>query len=222
MNHLLKDNYFQIKIYIIKMLHIAVAGNIGAGKTTLASRLAKHYAWEVRFESVEDNPYLSDFYSDMIRWSFHLQIYFLNSRFKQVLEVKQNTKPTIQDRTIYEDAFVFAHNLRESNLMSERDFQNYQDVFKAMIQFVKAPDLLIYLRADLPKLKSQITKRGRDFEKNIPDEYLLNLNQHYENWIQNHYQHPLLIVDINEKDLLNQPQEWDNLLAQIDKKLKPV
>ncbi len=202
------------------MLHIAVAGNIGAGKTTLASRLAKHYQWEVRFESVEDNPYLSDFYLDMPRWSFHLQIYFLNSRFKQVLEVKQNIKPTIQDRTIYEDAYVFAHNLRESDLMSERDFQNYQDVFKAMIQFVKPPDLLIYLRADLPKLKAQIAQRGRDFEKNIPDEYLLNLNQHYNNWIENHYPHKILVIDINEKDLLNEPKEWENLLQKIDENLK--
>jgi deoxyadenosine/deoxycytidine kinase len=201
------------------MLHIAVAGNIGAGKTTLAARLAKHYAWEACFESVDDNPYLKDFYMDMPRWSFHLQIYFLNSRFKQVLRVKKNPMPTIQDRTIYEDAYVFAHNLRESNLMSERDFENYQDVFKAMIQFIEPPDLLIYLRADLPKLKNQIQQRGRSFEQNIPDEYLLNLNKHYENWVQNHYEGKILIVDINEKDLLNQPNEWQNLLAKIDSHL---
>ncbi len=207
------------------MLHIAVAGNIGAGKTTLAQRLATHFAWEVCFESVEDNPYLADFYEDMPRWAFHLQIYFLNSRFKQVLQVKQYEKPTIQDRTIYEDAFVFAYNLRESGLMSERDFQNYQDVFSAMMQFVSPPQLLIYLRAELPKLKGQITLRNRDFEKNIPDEYLLNLNKHYENWISNYakkYPKNILIVDINEVDLLHNTDAWQSLITQIEEKLQKI
>lgn len=204
------------------MLHIAVAGNIGAGKTTLAQRLATHFGWEVCFESVEDNPYLADFYEDMPRWAFHLQIYFLNSRFKQVLQVKQNEKPTIQDRTIYEDAFVFAYNLRESNLMSERDFQNYQDVFSAMMQFVTPPQLLIYLRADLPKLRHQISLRNRDFEKNIQDEYLLNLNKHYENWIKEYskkYPKNILIFDINDIDLLYDTSAWQNLLQAIAQKL---
>lgn len=204
------------------MLHIAIAGNIGAGKTTLAQRLATHFGWEACFESVEDNPYLTDFYENMPRWAFNLQIYFLNSRFKQVLQVKQNQKPTIQDRTIYEDAFVFAYNLRESNLMSERDFQNYQDVFSAMMQFVSPPNLLIYLRADLPKLRQQITLRNRGFEKNIQDEYLLNLNKHYENWIAQYtkkYPQNILIVDINNVDLLENRHAWENLLGNIEQKI---
>lgn len=207
------------------MLHIAVAGNIGAGKTTLAQRIATHFGWEVCFESVEDNPYLADFYEDMPRWAFHLQIYFLNSRFKQVLQVKKNEKPTIQDRTIYEDAYVFAYNLRESGLMSERDFQNYQDVFSAMTQFVTPPTLLIYLRADLPKLRHQIALRNRDFEKNIPDEYLLNLNKHYENWITSYAKknpNNMLIIDINNVDLLHDTQAWQNLLEEVESKLPNI
>jgi deoxyadenosine/deoxycytidine kinase len=197
-------------------MHIAIAGNIGAGKTTLASRLAQHYDWEPCFESVEDNPYLADFYADMPRWAFHLQVYFLNSRFNQVLKVQQNPHPTIQDRTIYEDAFVFAQNLRESDIMSERDYQNYLQVFSSMTKYISPPDLLIYLRADLEVLKKRIHTRGRSFEADIPDDYLLNLNKHYENWINQYEEGNLLIININEKDLLENPADWQHLLAHID------
>ena len=196
-------------------MHIAIAGNIGAGKTTLAERLASHFDWDTCFESVDDNPYLKDFYEDMPRWAFHLQIYFLNSRFEQVMKVQQNKYPTIQDRTIYEDAYVFARNLVESGLMSQRDYQNYFRVFSSMINYISPPHLLIYLRAGVPKLQSRITQRGRNFEANIPAEYLTDLNTHYEDWIENYTIGNLLIVDINEKDLLENPHEWADLIEKI-------
>jgi deoxyadenosine/deoxycytidine kinase len=201
------------------MKHIAIAGNIGAGKTTLASLLAKHFGWEVSFESVEDNPYLADFYEDMDRWAFHLQIYFLNHRFNQVLKVQRANKPVVQDRTIYEDAYVFAKNLFEDGKMNIRDYHNYLNVFKSMAEFVTPPDLLIYLKADLPKLTSQISKRGRDFEANIPETYLKSLNEHYDEWIRQYDLGRLLVIDINDKDFLNNPDDWSSIVESIKKKL---
>jgi deoxyadenosine/deoxycytidine kinase len=200
-------------------MHIAVAGNIGAGKTTLAHRLATHFDWTPYFESVDDNPYLADFYEDMERWSFHLQIYFLNSRFNQVQRVRQNPKPTIQDRTIYEDAHVFALNLVDSGLMDKRDYENYLQVYQNMLKFITPPDLLIYLKADLPKLKHHIQKRGRGYESHIPDEYLLNLNQHYENWIDQYCEGELMVIDMNERDFVNNQGDWDSLLNGIASRL---
>jgi len=204
------------------MQHIAVAGNIGAGKTTLATKLAKHYGWEVSFESVDDNPYLSDFYEDMPRWAFHLQMYFLNHRFNQALQVKHNQKASIQDRSIYEDAHIFAKNLHQSGLMSERDYQSYIGIFNSMLRFVSPPDLLIYMRADLDKLKKQIKMRGRGFENAIPDEYLLNLNEHYEEWISSYQAGNLIILETGNKDFLNNAEDWQELLTQIEDKIHAI
>src|SRR5436190_15342541 len=164
-------------------LHIAVAGNIGAGKTTLTTLLAKNMKWEPHFEDVDDNPYLNDFYEDMQRWSFNLQIYFLNSRFQQVMGIRQSPKTIIQDRTIYEDAYIFAPNLHAMGLMTTRDFNNYQHLFESMSKFIKPPDLMIYLRASVPALVNQIQKRGRDYENSIRLDYLKRLNERYEAWI---------------------------------------
>ena len=175
-------------------MHIAVAGNIGCGKTTLTNMLAKHYGWEPRFESVEYNPYLSDFYADMARWSFNLQVYFLNKRFKDVIEIGKQDKYIIQDRTIYEDARIFAPNLHKQGFMSDRDFDNYTDLFDLMMSLVKMPDLLIYVRASLPTLVAQIQKRGRNYEQSIQLDYLQGLNDLYENWIKE-YKGKLLIIE---------------------------
>ncbi|MCR5049618.1 MAG: deoxynucleoside kinase [Paludibacteraceae bacterium] len=175
-------------------MHIAVAGNIGCGKTTLTSMLAKHYGWEPRYESVEYNPYLADFYADMARWSFNLQIYFLNKRFNDVVEINHSDKWIIQDRTIYEDARIFAPNLHDQGMMSDRDFDTYRDLFDLMMSLVKMPDLLIYVRASIPTLVSQIQKRGRGYEMSMQIDYLQCLNNKYENWIKD-YKGKLLIVD---------------------------
>lgn len=198
------------------MLHIAIAGNIGAGKTSLAQKLASHYHWEVCFEAVEDNPYLQDFYEDMPRWAFHLQIYFLNSRFEQVLQAQKSKIPTIQDRTIYEDAYVFAQNLKDSGLMTQRDYENYYQVFSSMTQFVSPPDLLIYLEADLEKLKSQIQKRGRNFEQSIPDDYLLQLNHYYKTWLDDYQEGKVLKIDMKQTDFVNNPLDWESIITKID------
>jgi deoxyadenosine/deoxycytidine kinase len=178
-----------------KLKHIAISGNIGSGKTTLAEKLSRHYGWKALYESVDHNPYLRDFYGDMTRWAFHLQIYFLNSRFKQVNEIRASDRTTIQDRTIYEDAYIFATNLHQSGHISDRDYQSYQDIFQSMIRFVEPPDLLIYLRADVPKLVEQIEKRGRDYEYSMRLDYLRKLNDHYENWIKSYKLGKLLIVE---------------------------
>jgi deoxyadenosine/deoxycytidine kinase len=201
-------------------MHLAIAGNIGAGKTTLAKRVAEHFDWQVSFESVEDNPYLADFYGDMPRWSFHLQIYFLNNRFAQVQEVRAKGLPTVQDRTIYEDAHIFARNLVESGLMPARDYENYWNVYSNMLQYVQPPDLLIYLRADLPKLQGQILKRGREYEQAIPAEYLATLNKCYEDWIAQYKESPLLILDVNNRDFVENPADWDYVLTAIKNQLK--
>ncbi len=198
------------------MKHIAVAGNIGAGKTTLATRLAEHYGWQASFESVDDNPYLADFYSDMNRWSFNLQIYFLSTRFNQLLDIAKNDVPTILDRTIYEDATIFARNLHDSGLMTDRDYKNYVEVFWLMTKFVPAPDLLIYLKADLPGLRARIRQRGREYEQNIPEEYLGKLNTYYDDWMQSYNFGKVITVDISQTDLIENHDDWQSLLHQID------
>lgn len=199
--------------------HIAICGNIGSGKTTLAQKLGKHYGWETLIEAVDDNPYLRDFYEDMHRWAFHVQIYFLNSRFRQVNEIRLNNRTTVQDRTIYEDAYIFAANLHRSGFISERDYQSYLDIFNSMITFVQPPDLLIYLKADIPKLVSQIEKRGRDYEYAIRIDYLKNLNQHYENWISSYKLGKLLIIDVNHLDFVERIEDFSFIVNRIDLEL---
>ena len=196
--------------------HIAVSGNIGSGKTTLAEKLAKHYNWSPLYEAVDQNPYLRDFYDDMTRWAFHLQIYFLNSRFNQVRQIRESEKTIIQDRTIYEDAYIFAANLHKSQHITERDYQSYLDIFHSMINFVKPPDLLVYLKADIPKLVQQIQKRNRDFEFNIKLDYLRNLNVHYEEWIGNYKLGKLLIIDVNKLDFVENIEDFSFIVSKID------
>lgn len=203
----------------MSLKHIAVAGNIGSGKTTLAEKLSKHYGWVPLYESVDHNPYLRDFYSDMTRWAFHLQIYFLNSRFNQVRQIRQSEKTIIQDRTIYEDAYIFAANLHRSGHISERDYQSYLDIFNSMTSFVEAPDLLIYLKADIPKLVHQIQKRNRDFEYNIKLEYLRSLNEHYENWITGYSNGRLLVIDVNKIDFVENVEDFSSIVNKVDLEL---
>lgn len=203
--------------------HIAICGNIGSGKTTLAGKLSKHYGWQALLESVEDNPYLRDFYEDMNRWAFHVQMYFLNSRFKQVNKIRASTgKVTVQDRTIYEDAYIFAANLHKSGFMTERDFQSYLDTFHSMISFVQPPDLLIYLKADIPKLVQQIEKRGRDYEYSIRIDYLRNLNEHYESWINNYKLGELLVIDVNNLDFVANIDDFSFIVNKIDLELNSL
>jgi len=196
-------------------MHIALAGNIGAGKTTLTRLLADHFKFEPHFEVVDDNPYLEDFYKDMLRWSFHLQVYFLNSRFRQILEIRQSGKDIIQDRTIYEDRFIFAENLYEMGLMAERDFKNYTSLFELMELLVTPPDLLIYLRASIPTLVEQIHKRGRDYEKAINIEYLSKLNDKYEKWIADYDKGDLLIIDMDKLDIVNNEEDLGYVIDQV-------
>ncbi|TVP44129.1 MAG: deoxynucleoside kinase [Mongoliibacter sp.] len=200
-------------------MHIAVSGNIGSGKTTLTTKLAKHYGWNAELEAVDNNPYLADFYEDMKRWSFHLQVYFLNSRFNQIKRIRDSGLSVIQDRTIYEDAYIFAANLHKSKLISERDYENYLALFDSMINFVKAPDLLIYLKADIPKLVGQIEKRGRDYENAIRIDYLKNLNSHYEEWISSYDKGKLLIVDVNELDFVAHPEDFSQIVQRVDREM---
>ena len=200
-------------------MHIAICGNIGSGKSTLTAKLAEHFGWHPLFESVEDNPYLRDFYHDMTRWAFHVQIYFLNTRFKQVHEIQSSRLNTIQDRTIYEDAYIFAANLHRSGHISERDYQSYLDIFHSMINFVQPPDLLIYLKADIPKLVQQIEKRGRDYEYAIRLDYLKNLNEHYENWINNYRLGKLLTVDVNNLDFVANIEDFAFIVNRVDLQL---
>jgi deoxyadenosine/deoxycytidine kinase len=197
-----------------KGMHIAVAGNIGSGKTTLTGLLAKHYGWEAQYEDVDDNPYLNDFYEDMQRWSFNLQIYFLNSRFSQIVKIRQSNKTVIQDRTIYEDAFIFAPNLHSMGLMSTRDFENYFALFNLMSSLIQPPDLLIYLRASIPTLVNQINNRGRKYENNIRLDYLKRLNERYEAWIETYNLGKLLIINA---DNYNFPESVEDMNSVIDK-----
>ncbi|AEI46618.1 deoxynucleoside kinase [Runella slithyformis] len=201
-------------------MHIAITGNIGAGKTTLARKLSEHYKWGVLYEAVEGNPYLSDFYEDMARWSFNLQVFFLNSRFSQAQKIRSmHYQTVVQDRTIYEDAFIFAKNLADSKLMEERDYQNYLMLYETMMNAIQAPDLIVYLQADLPKLRSQIQKRGRDFEQSISDEYLLNLNELYENFAHSYLDGTLLTINVNNLDFENNPDDFDFIVQQMNKAL---
>ncbi|MCG8474456.1 MAG: deoxynucleoside kinase [Cytophagales bacterium] len=200
-------------------MHIAVAGNIGSGKTTLTKKLAAHYGWRPEYEEVDHNPYLEDFYSDMSRWSFHLQVYFLNSRYMQILNLRDEKHDVVQDRTIYEDAYIFAKNLYESGHMSERDYNSYLELFSGMTRFIQPPDLLIYLKADIPKLVKQISNRGRGYESSIRIDYLKNLNDYYNRWIDGYSQGKLLIVDVNSLDYENNPEDFSSIINQIDLEL---
>ena len=199
--------------------HIAIAGNIGAGKTTLTTQLAKHFGWEPHFEDVEDNPYLSDFYHDMQRWSFNLQIYFLNSRYSQILSIQQGEKTIIQDRTIYEDARIFAPNLHEMGLMSQRDFENYYSLFEVMIQQVQPPDLLIYLKASIPTLVGHIQQRGRDYEGSISLDYLKRLNERYDSWVSTYTEGKLLVINADEIDFFNRPEDLGEVINKVQAEL---
>jgi len=197
-------------------MHVAIAGNIGAGKTTLTKLLAKHYKWEAQLEDVVDNPYLDDFYNQMERWSFNLQVYFLNSRFRQVLQIRKSGKEIIQDRTIYEDAHIFAPNLHAMGLMTNRDFENYKSLFDLMESLVQGPDLLIYLRSSIPNLVAQIHKRGRDYENSISIEYLSRLNERYEAWISKYDKGKLLIIDVDNLDFVENPEDLGSVINTID------
>ena len=197
-------------------MHIAIAGNIGAGKTTLTQLLAKHYKWEAQLEDVVDNPYLDDFYNKMERWSFNLQVYFLNSRFRQVLQIRKSGKDIIQDRTIYEDANIFAPNLHAMGLMTNRDFDNYSSLFNLMESLVEAPDLLIYLRSSIPNLVSQIHKRGRDYENSISIDYLSRLNERYEAWIHGYKKGRLLVIDVDDLDFVENKEDLGGIISKID------
>lgn len=197
-------------------MHIAIAGNIGSGKTTLTGMLAKHYKWEAHYEDVEDNPYLNDFYEDMHRWSFNLQIYFLNSRFSQIVEIRKSSKTVIQDRTIYEDAFIFAPNLHSMGLMSSRDFENYFTLFNIMTSLIQPPDLLIYLRASVPRLVEQIQSRGRKYESGIRLDYLKKLNERYESWISGYNISKILVVDIDKISFNQKPEDFREIINKID------
>ena len=202
-----------------KSMHIAVAGNIGAGKTTLTEKLAKHYGWTAEFESVDNNPYLKDFYEDMHKWAFHLQVYFLNSRFVQINKLRSSDKTIIQDRTIYEDAYIFAKSLYKQGFFKERDYQNYLTLFESMIQFVQPPDLLIYLKSDIGKLVKNIETRGRDYESLIRIDYLKGLNEHYENWIAGYDAGKLLIINVTEIDFVKHSEDFSNIVFKIDTEL---
>jgi hypothetical protein len=200
-------------------MYVAIAGNIGAGKTTLTKLLAKHYKWEAHYEDVVENPYLEDFYNKMERWSFNLQIYFLNSRFRQILQIRESGKKIIQDRTIYEDAYIFAPNLHAMGLMANRDFENYRSLFDLMESVVQGPDLLIYLRSSIPNLVSQIHKRGRDYENTISIDYLSRLNERYEAWIHNYDKSNLLIIDVDVTNFVDNPEDLGNIITKIDAEL---
>lgn len=199
-----------------KPKHIAVAGNIGAGKTTLTEALSKHYKWIPQFEDVDHNPYLMDFYEDMPRWSFNLQIYFLNSRLNQLLEIQNGTETVIQDRTIYEDANIFAPNLHDMGLMSQRDFSNYYDFFQTLKTMVQPPDLLIYLKASVPTLVGQIQKRGREYEENIRLDYLKKLNELYNKWIDTYKEGKLLIIDVDKNKFAENEEDLGDIINKVD------
>ena len=200
-------------------MHIAIAGNIGAGKTTLTKLLAKHYKWNTHYEDTEENPYLNDFYTDMQRWSFNLQIYFLNSRLNQIIEIRNSEKTVIQDRTIYEDAYIFAPNLHAMGLMTTRDYNNYIDLFNSMMRFVQPPELLIYLRGTIPTLVRQIQKRGREYEESIRLDYLKRLNERYEAWISSYDKGKLLIIDIDTNNFFDDSEDLGKIISKIDGEL---
>lgn len=200
-------------------MHIAIAGNIGSGKTTLTRLLSKHFKWDAHYEDVDTNPYLHSFYEDMQRWSFNLQIYFLNSRFRQIVEIRKSGKTVIQDRTIYEDAYIFAPNLHFMNLMTTRDFENYISLFELMSSFIQPPDLLVYLRASVPTLVNQIQKRGREYEEAIRLDYLKRLNERYESWIDNYQLGKLLIVNSDDIDIKENPEDLAMIIEKVNANL---
>ena len=203
-------------------MHIAIAGNIGAGKTSLAELIAKHYNWEAHYEDVIDNPYLDDFYTHMERWSFNLQVYFLKSRFQQLLAFQNNKKTIVQDRTIYEDAFIFAPNLNAMGLMNQRDFKNYRELFDLMESLIEGPDLLIYLRSSIPNLANNIHKRGREYENSISIDYLSRLNERYEAWISAYDKNKMVIIDVDDLDFVENKDDLGTVLAEIDKGLGKI
>jgi len=200
-------------------MHIAIAGNIGSGKTTLTSLLAKHYKWTPHYEDADDNPYLNDFYDDMQRWSFNLQVYFLNNRFNQILDIRKGKHTVVQDRTIYEDAYIFAPNLHAMGLMTSRDYENYFALFKLMESLVKAPDLIIYLRASVPTLVKQIQKRGRDYENSIRLDYLKRLNERYEAWNSSYEAGKILVVDVDDVNFSENKEDLGKVIRMIDAEL---
>ncbi len=200
-------------------MHIAIAGNIGSGKTTLTSLLSKQYNWEPHYEDVEQNPYLNDFYDDMLRWSFNLQIHFLTSRFGQVVEIRKSGKTVIQDRTIYEDAFIFAPNLHAMSLMTSRDYNNYLTLFNLMNSFIQPPDLLIYLRATVPTLVNQIQKRGRQYENSIRIDYLTSLNERYNQWIDSYNLGKLLVIDVDNINFSENRHDLSNIIDKVNAQL---
>ncbi len=200
-------------------MHIAVAGNIGSGKTTLTGLLSHHFGWQAHYEEVDDNPYLDDFYNDMQRWSFNLQIYFLNSRFNHILQIKKSEKTIIQDRTIYEDAYIFAPNLHSMGLMSTRDFENYFTLFNLISSLIKPPDLVLYLRASVPTLVKQIEKRGRKYEDNIRLDYLRRLNERYESWVEAYTLGKLMIIDVDHNNFIDRSEDLSQVIDKINAEL---
>ncbi len=205
-----------------KPIFVAVAGNIGSGKSSLTRLLSERFGWRPVFESVEDNPYLEDFYSDMKRWSFHLQVYFLSNRFKHHKRIVESGDAVIQDRSIYEDAEIFARNLYEMGNMDQRDYDNYVALFHVMMEYLKPPDLMIYLRASVSTLVEQIERRGRSFEKSIPKEYLERLEKHYEEWIQRYSLGPLLVVETDSLDFVHADSDFNDLVTQITNRLRSI
>jgi deoxyadenosine/deoxycytidine kinase len=200
-------------------MHIAIVGNIGAGKTTLTEFLAKNYGWDPLFEAVDNNPYLEDFYSDMKRWSFNLQIYFLNTRYRQIIDIQKSGHNIIQDRTIYEDAYIFAENLHDMGLMTTRDYQNYQAIFDNITEFIKPPDLLIYLRASVPTLVNNIQRRGREYESGIRLDYLSKLNEKYQKWINGYKLGKLLIIDKDNLDFANKTEDLATIVQLVEREI---
>jgi deoxyadenosine/deoxycytidine kinase len=200
-------------------MHIAVVGNIGAGKTTLTELLAKNYGWDPLYEAVDNNPYLEDFYSDMKRWSFNLQIYFLNSRYRQIIDIQKSGRNIIQDRTIYEDAYIFAENLHDMGLMTSRDYENYESIFDNITEYIKPPDLLIYLKASVPTLVNNIQRRGREYEIGIRIDYLSKLNEKYDKWINNYKLGKLLVLDKDNLDFANNTEDLSNIIQAIEREI---
>jgi deoxyadenosine/deoxycytidine kinase len=207
---------------VTKGMHIAVAGNIGSGKTTLTRLVAKHYKWKPHFEDADENPYLNDFYEDMQRWSFNLQVSFLHARLKQIYEIRSNNKTVIQDRTIYEDGYIFAPNLHSMGLMTTRDYENYMALFQNIQEFVQAPDLVIYLRASVPTLVKQIQKRGRPYEESIRLDYLKRLNERYEAWVdiyENQKKGKLIIIDVDDNNFSEKAEDLGKVFNVIEREL---
>ena len=203
-------------------MHIAISGNIGAGKTSLTELLSKHYRWEAHYEDVIDNPYLDDFYNHMERWSFNLQIYFLKSRFEQLIKINNNNNTIVQDRTIYEDAHIFAPNLKSMGLMNQRDFKNYQGLFELMESQIQGPDLLIYLRSNIPNLVNKIHKRGREYENSISIDYLSRLNERYEAWTSTYDKGNIIKIDVDELDFVENKEDLKHIIAMVDDEIKKI